>query len=436
MPIQLHIEPDWRVAVYAAILAIATAAFCGPLPAWQSVRDSVNSGLQRERKLRGRRLLVVVQIAISFVVLATGALFLQNLFRSSALGPGFDVRQTVRAEVHLPPATYKNQDRINPFVEQALRELRSIPGIDAAAAARIIPFTDSASFSVHITFADGEKQNARFHWNAVTPEFFRAMSIPILQGRPFSSQDGQGIKVAIVNAEFVRRYLGQRNPVGTTFVWDGGSTTIVGVVRGTKNVTIGEDEQPQLYQPLAQIANTRPRLQFVLRSTLPPAIQLDPVRQALRRVESSAGLEVATMFSSIGLAFLPSQIGAVLMGSIGALGLLLAAIGLYGVLAFSVTRRTREIGVRMAIGATRREISRMVLLETARLLVAGIVVGLVIAVFVTRPLSIFLVPGLQTTDLTSLALVVAALCCTGLAAALGPVRRAITIDPMTCLRYE
>ena len=147
-------------------------------------------------------------------------------------------------------------------------------------------------------------------------------------------------------------------------------------------------------------------------------------------------MEVSTLYSSIGLAFLPSQVGAVLMGAIGVLGLLLAAIGLYGVIAYSVARRTREIGVRIAIGAGSGAISKMVLLEAAKLIVTGSVAGLLISLLITKPLAMFLVPGLSPSDPASFASVLAVLTITGLLATIGPVRRAISIDPMTSLRYE
>ena len=438
-PIRIHIEPDWRVVTYAAMLAIVTAAVSGLTPAWQSVKDSLTPGLHRERKLRLRRALVVTQIAVSFVVLATGALFLQNLLRSAAISPGFDLRKTLRAEVHLPPASYADKRRIDLYVEQALRRLAALPGIEAAAAARVIPFTDSTRFSSELTLTDnGGKQEAHFNWNAVSPDFFRAMDIPILAGRPFRPDDRQGARVVIVNSVFAQRYLGERNPIGVTFLWGQGNTPyrIVGVARGTKNMTIGEGDLAQLYQPFEQIENDRPRLQFVLRTATPPAVQLGAVRQVLRDLEPSAGLDVATLFSSIGLAFLPSQVGAVLMGSVGLLGLLLVVIGLYGVLAYSVARRTREIGIRIAIGATGSQVSRMILLEAARLLIVGSVTGCIVALLVTRPLSMFLVPGLSPSDPTAFASVIVVLVGAGLLASLGPVRRALAIDPMRCLRYE
>jgi predicted permease len=439
IPIRLQIGPDWRVASYAALMAIGSAIACGLMPAWQSLKESLSAGMHRERKLRIRRLLVIAQIAVSFVVLTTASLFLQNLVRASSLSPGFNIRQTVRAEAYLPPGVYKDSRTINPYVSRALEGLRAIPGVEGAAAARLIPFTDATTFGSELTFPDnGEKQHAQFNWNAVTPDYFHVMDIPILKGRAFVAQDNGGSRVAIVNAEFVRRYLGMRDPIGATFLWTVDKTPyrIVGVVRGTKNMTIGEDARPQLYEPLAQIKNDRPRIQFVTRSVIPPAAQLTAVRRALRRAEPAAGLEVETMFSAIGFAFLPSQVGAVLMGSIGVLGLLLAIIGLYGVLAYSVARRTHEIGIRMAIGASPKDVSGMVLREFARLVATGAGIGLVIALFATRPLSMFFVPGLSASDPASFATVIAVLGLTGVVAVIGPLRRALGVDPLECLRYE
>jgi predicted permease len=439
VPIRLHIDLDWRVASFAALLAIVSAVSSGLVPAWQAVRQSLSAGMHRERKQRLRRALVVAQIAVSFVVLTTAALFLQNLARSSSLGPGFDVRHTIRADVYLPPAKYKEGRGISLWADHALEGLRAIPGVTSAAAARIIPFTDATTFGQDATFQDnGEKVQLQFNWNAVTSDYFRAMDIPLLQGRAFGPLDNGARLAVIVNDVFVRRYLGGRDPVGATLIWGPGRAphTIVGVVRVTKNMTIGEDPRPQLYEPLAQIRNDRTRIQFVVRSELPPAGQLVAVRQALRQAEPSAGLEVETMFAGIGFAFLPSQVGAVLMGSVGALALLLALIGLYGVLAYSITRRTREIGIRIAVGATSRDVSTLVFADFARLLATGIGIGLAVALIVTRPLAIFFVPGLRPSDPASFAAAIGVLGATGIFAALGPVRRALRIDPLECLRVE
>jgi putative ABC transport system permease protein len=439
IPIHIQIQPDWRLALYAALLTMVATFTCGLLPAWQAAKESLAPDLHRERKMRLRRTLVTAQLALSLVVLTTGFLFLRNLFRANALSPGFDVRNTIRAEVHLPPLRYKVPEPRLFYANQALRELKAIPGVQFAAAARVLPFRDPMGFGSPIIFPDtGETVQANFYGNAVTADYFQAMDIPFLQGGTFAGAERNGQRMAVVNRAFVTRFLHGRTPVGAEFLWgpkEAGPLRIVGVVEGTKNVTIGEDEQAQLFYPFSQM-NLDPHFQFVLRSATPPVSQLDAVRQALRRVEPAAGLEVATMYSSIGLAFLPSQVGAVLMGSIGVLGLLLASIGLYGTLVYTVTRRTREIGIRMALGATRANVSRMILLDSARLIALGSAVGLAIAFLVTKPLAMFLVPGLKPADPFSFVAVAAILGATGLAASWGPVRRALAIDPASCLRDE
>ncbi len=439
IPIRLQIEPDWRLAVYAAILTTFAALACGLLPAWQSLKESLTHDLHREGRMRLRRTLVAAQIATSVIVLTTGFLFLQNLIHSSAISPGFDLRHTLRANVNMPPTGYSDASRKAEYINQVVDSLAALPGIESAAAARIVPFNGGTRFMVRISFPDNrERKDAFFFWNAVTPSYFRAMGIPMLQGRTFSPAD-RGEKVVIVNRAFVTRYLGHRQPLGTTFLrGDDGKTRyrIVGVAEGTKTVTIGEEPQPQLYEPLVQIANDRQGIEFVMRSAIPPALQLDPVRRTLHRIEPMAGTEVDTMYSSIGLAFLPSQVGALLMGSTGILGLLLATVGLYGVMAYSVARRTREIGVRIAIGASRGEIARMVLRDAARVTIAGTGAGLLVSLFVTRPLAMFLVAGLKPADPLNFAVVALAMLLTGLAATWGPIHRAINVDPNATLRDE
>jgi putative ABC transport system permease protein len=439
IPIRLQIEPDWRLAIYAAVLTTFAALACGLLPAWQSMKQSLIQDLRRESRMRLRRTLVAAQIAVSVIVLTTGFLFLRNLLDSTAISPGFDVLHTVRANVNMPPVGYADPAKKDEYIHRVVDSLAALPGVESAAAARVVPFNGGERFMVGIVFADNrEQRHAFFFWNGVTPGYFHTMGIPLLQGRTFSAAD-HGEKVVIVNRAFVAHYLGNRRPVGTVFLWGADGKTpyrIIGVAEGTKTLTIGEEPQPQLYEPLAQIVNDRQGIEFVMRSAIPPALQLETVRRTLHKIEPMAGAQVNTMYSSIGLAFLPSQVGALLMGSTGLLGLLLATIGLYGVMAYSVARRTREIGVRIAIGASRAAIARMVLRDSALVTIAGTAIGLAVALFVTKPLAMFLVPGLKPADPLNFAAVALAMLLTGLAATLGPVRRAVNIDPNATLRDE
>jgi predicted permease len=439
IPIRLHLTLDWRITLYAMLLATFATVACGLLPAWRSIRHSIAPSLRREGRMRLQRALVVAQLALSLIVLTAGFLFLRNLWRSNAISPGFDVRHTIYADVNLPPQAYKDIARKRVYVTQALRELTALPGIESAAGARVIPFTAATRFRVGLKLADtGKAVDAFFYWNAVSPDYFRTMGIPIDRGRTFQTGGDAATRPVIVNRTFAQRYLADRDPLGRTFLWGDNKEiyAVVGLVDATKNFSIGEDDQPQLYEDLARIDNDRTRVEFVVRSATPPATQLQAVRAALRRLEPNAGLEVATLYSSIGLAFLPSQVGAALLGGIGVLGLMLATIGLYGVMVYSVSRRTREIGVRLALGADRRDIAFMVLASAAKLILIGSAAGLLCAFFLVKPLAMFLVPGLRPSDPVSFLAVAALLGITGLAAAWGPARRAAAVDPMTSLRYE
>ena len=439
IPIRLHLALDWRVTLYAMLLASFATVVCGLLPALRSVRQSIAPSLHREGRMRLQRGLVVAQLALSLIVLTAGFLFLRNLWRSNGISPGFDVRHTVYADVNLPPQAYKDVARQRTYVAQALRELTALPGIESAAASRVIPFTAATRFMTGLKMADtGKTVRAFYYWNAVTPDYFRAMGIPIERGNTFDPAASAAMFPVIVNRTFAQRYLADRDPLGRTFFWGDVKTpyVVVGIANVTKNFSIGEEDQPQLYEDLARLDRDSTRVEFVARSATPPATQVQAVRAALRRVEPNAGLDVATLYSSIGLAFLPSQMGAALLGGIGVLGLMLATIGLYGVMVYSVSRRTREIGVRLALGAGRRDIAFMVLGSAAKLLLTGSAVGLLCAFFLVKPLAMFLVPGLRPTDPASFLAVAALLATTGLAAAWGPARRAAAVDPTTSLRYE
>src|SRR4029077_3822288 len=164
LPIELRIDPDWRVAAYAALLTLVAAVASGLLPAWQAVKEAIAPDLARAGRPQLRKVLVVVQVAVSVVVIATAFLFLRNLMASSAISPGFDIVHTLRAEINLP-AEYKTSEQIAGYVERALPQLQALPGIQAAAAARIVPFTDQTRFGSDVTFADGHTVNASFHWN-------------------------------------------------------------------------------------------------------------------------------------------------------------------------------------------------------------------------------------------------------------------------------
>jgi hypothetical protein len=263
------------------------------------------------------------------------------------------------------------------------------------------------------------------------------MGIPILQGREFLPSDGHGApEVAIINENSARHLFGGRNPVGHTIRWADNSLTIVGLAKNSKYFSLGEENAGAMYVPYLQADEAIGDVHFLIRTQRPPRELVGGVKATLARLDSSAAVEVKPMRDSMGLAFLPSRVGAALLGSMGLLGLALASIGLFGVMSYSVARRTREIGLRVALGADRGAVLRMVARESFALLTVGLGIGLGIAAFATRPLAMFLVPELSTSDPATFLMVAGVLAAVACAATLGPALRALRVDPMTALRYE
>jgi ABC-type antimicrobial peptide transport system permease subunit len=273
--------------------------------------------------------------------------------------------------------------------------------------------------------------------NNVGPDYFRVMSIPILDGRQFSATDRAGSpEVAIINENFARLLFGNASPVGHSIQYpQGESVSIVGVAKNSKYFTLGEENALAMYTPFAQGPGTE-SLNFMIRASAFPPGLVKVINRTLGGLDQSAAIETKPMRDALVLALLPSRAGAAILGSIGVLGLLLASIGLYGVLAYTISRRIREIGLRVALGASPRNVLWMVFRDSFLLVAVGITIGLGIAMVATQPLAMFLVPGLSPTDPLTFLAVIALLAAVALAATIGPALRALRVDPMVALRYE
>jgi ABC-type antimicrobial peptide transport system permease subunit len=315
-----------------------------------------------------------------------------------------------------------------------------LAGVEAASIASVVPLNNNdVQGSTIRTDLGGEGIRQGFHDNFVAPDYFRTMGIP-LSGRDFLPSDRVGSpEVAILNENLARRLFGNRNPVGHTFRYTeprvSNPVTVVGVAKNSKYFTLGEENGLAMYWPYLQMDHPTVDLHFLIRASHPQDV-VKQIAKALGRLDASAAIEVRPMRDAMAFVFLPSRVGAALLGSTGLLGLALASIGLYGVLAYSVARRTREIGLRMALGADGNAVLRMVAWESLALLAIGLAIGLGISIFATKPLAIFLVPELSTSDPATLLTVVAVLGTVAFAATLGPALRALRIDPMVALRYE
>jgi putative ABC transport system permease protein len=445
IPIQFLIQPDARLLVYAIAVALVCSLAAGLIPALKSTRGALGVALKREEHQVGRsRLtlrdaLVVGQLAVSIVLLCAGFLFMRNLTKAGSMSPGFDVDRTVWADMRLVPQSYSDPAKIRLIAGAALERLRGLPGVDSAAGVRVVPLNDNWHSQSRL-FLDGGAQpvQVRFMNNYVTDEYFQTMGIHLLQGREFLPTDNrQAPRVAVLNQNMAAALFGPANPLGHSIAFDRGKPIrIVGVAANSKYFTLGEQNVFAYYEPYAQWDGSIVNLHFLLRTALLPDTLVAPVDRALASLDPTAALETKPMSRALVLAMLPSRVGAILLGSMGLLGLLLASIGLYGTLLYAVSCRIREIGLRVALGATPAGILRLVIRQSVTLLALGLCIGIALAVYAVRPLAMFLIPDVRPTDAANFVVTAAVLSAVALVATVAPALRALRVDPMVALRHE
>jgi predicted permease len=448
IPIDLALAFDFRMAAAALALVLLSTLLCALVPALRTTRPSLAPALKQEepryvhRRLTLRGLLVMGQVAVTVLLLVAAVVFLRNLTMARSLDPGFEPGRVLVGQLTFVEG--RQGPIAAPAVEGVVDRLQAVPGIEAAAFTDTIPLTLFSGARVGTSLAvDGVERplHVEYQESRIGPGYFDVMGISVLRGREFASADRAGAQpVAIVNREFAERVLGDRDPLGLHLAWDGRRAgppvEIVGVVANGKYRTLGEDSTPAIYLPYLQAREAERMVHVVARGAAPPETLAAAVRDAVLDVDGSVAVSVEPMTSALSFAFLPSKIGAALFGMMGVLGTALAMIGLYGVVSFAVARRTPEIGIRMALGASRGAVLRMVLKESAVLVGTGLAVGLGLAVLLAGPLAAFVVAGIQPGDplhLFGTALLVAAV---SLAATWSPARRAMRIQPAVALRND
>ncbi len=448
MPIALHLAPDLPVLGYAMGLVILCTMLCALFPALRATRLSLTPGLKGEEprhaggRLTVRRVLLAGQVAVSTVLLVTAALFLRNLARTQVTDPGFEVKHVLVAQIGFVQDTAVVDHAA--ILERMVERLRALPGVEHAAYSTAVPLTTYAGSHNGNSARIGDRtEMVHVEWmeSAVGPGYFAALDIPVLRGREFGSADRPGApNVAIINAEFARRYFGDSNALGQAIRFDGDTTAagfaIVGVVANGKYRTIGEEQQAALYLPVLQHPR-RLGIGFVLARTRgDPADLVAPVRRAIGELDRSVAINVESMRVATAVALLPSQIGAAVLGTLGALGLILATFGLYAIVSYNVSRCVGEIAIRMALGATRGRIVHLVIRDAAVLVGIGLLLGLAIAALVTRPLAVYLVAGLSASDPSSFAGTVVTFFAVTVLASWIPARRATRISPVIAMRSD
>ncbi len=441
-----EIRMDGTVFTFTAVLSILTALLFGLSPALETLRSATSDSLKEGARGsaggmgRQRSVLVIAQVALSLVLLAGAGLFLRSFGQLLHVNKGFHPEQVLSFTLALSSHRYDQPAQQAAAYRQVLERLRSMPGVTSAGLVNNLALTgDDTNGGVTIegrVYVPGTSTHTGKR--IVSADYFRTMAIPLLRGRFFSEHDVSGAtSVAIVNQAFARRYFSGEEPVGkrVAFLWGTeGFQEIVGVVGDIRHGSLTQGPEPELYVPFEQ----RPDSSFnvVVRSQANPAALVAAVRKLVFQIDSNLAVANAATLEEIVLRSVSGErFRTVLLGAFAAIALILTAVGLYGVVAYSVSQRTQEIGIRMALGAQPRDISDMVLRQGFRLVAIGTAIGILAALILARFVASLLFEVRPYDPLTFVAITIL-LAGVTLAAGYLPARRATRVDPLVALRYE
>ncbi len=442
-----EVHLDARVLAFTGLLVGAVTLVVGAFPALRitrthalpALRDSTGAAGANGHRLGPRRLLVTVQTALALVLLSGAGLLIHSLDRLLAVEPGFRPEGVLSFQVALPEDRYAEASAVETFFSTLIRRSEALPGVASVGASMSVPFRpEYASSMVEIEGRPSEpEQENLVGWIPVRGDYFRTLGVELLSGRVFGpGDDAEAEEVAIINRAMAETYWPGADPIGRRFGEPGDWTRVVGVVEDVRREAIDLPAKPEAYVPHAQSAWSR-NLYVVLRAAQgDPARFVQPVRELVAGLDPRLPVtNVSTLSRLAGDELTEPRFRAAVLSVFAALGTLLAAVGLYGVTSFHVSRRTREIGVRMALGATRADVLRAVMRDAALLVAAGAAVGLPAAALASRSLEALLYE-VSPLDPPVLAGATAFLAVVALAAGYVPARRASAVDPVRALRHE
>ena len=449
VPLAVDVQLDWRVLAFALLVSLVTGLLAGVVPALQSTRPDLvpalksdTGGTSTRQRLRLRSGLLVAQIAFSMLLLVVGGLFARTLARARSMDPGFDPRGVYIASFDLELANLDSASG-GRVAATIVERARAIPGVRSAALSTMLPLGGGGLGLGRIEVAGREPPAGqegeggwREDWNVVTPGYFPTMGIPLIRGRDFAESDRAGAgDVAILNEAFANALFPGQDAVGRTLTNDGRVVTVIGVARNAKYRSLGEPQRNFIYVPLAQRYMGRTNL---LVKTAPGAASTvaAPIRRLVQDVDARLPiLRQQTMEEQTATSLFPQRVALYVSGGLGTVALLLALLGIYGVTAFSVSQRTREIGVRVALGAQRSHVLGLVLRQGVVLAAVGVLVGSLAAFGVTRLIANLLY-GVPATDVIAFGGAAVALGLAAVAASWVPARKAAGVDPIIALRSQ
>ena len=456
LPIALDFSVDRRVLLFSLALSLLTGLVFGVAPAVQASRPGLVPALKdeafiadgRSRRVNLKKILVVAEVALSMVLLIAAGLFIRSLKSVQTIDPGYAVTELVSAPLNVNLLRYTRvQGR--EFYQRVIERMESVPGVKSASIARVPVLTGTARVTTVNVEGRGDSGNRSQTEgggfatspgetalaNVIGPGFFETLGITLVRGRDFNAQDSDGRPlVIIINETLARQFFPKEDPIGKRIgpAGSGPWHEIVGIARDTKYAALSESPSGVLYQPLAQQHETGVTL--YVRATGSPAALVSQVRREIQTLEPNLPVpNIQTMTETIGASLYAPRMGAMLLTVFGGLALLLASLGVYGVLAFSISRRTREIGIRMALGADRGRVFGLVIREGMWLVGIGLTIGLIGGLYASESIKRFLFE-VSARDLATFVTVPWVLAAVALLACYLPARRAMRVDPMVALR--
>jgi predicted permease len=436
---------DWRVLLFSFVLSLLTGIVFGLLPALQSSKPALIPALKDQAALGGfkrsrlRSALIIVQVALSLLLLIGAGLIVRSLQRAQSIRPGFNPENAVAMSFDVGLQGY-SEAKGREFQKQVVERVKALPGVQSVTLTNNLPL--SLDYNYTTIYIEGQPVMSSSNLPIAIPSriglnYFQTMGIG-LRGRDFTAQDDQkGARVAIVNETFMRRFFPGQDAIGKRFNFDGPNAPfwqIIGVAADGKYNSLGEDPKPFVYRSLLQ--NYDPSVTLVARTTTDPQTIIAAMRHEVQKLDPTLPLyDVKTLTEHMNVPLFPARMAAIALGSFGLLALALAAIGIYGVMSYSVASRTREIGIRLALGAQPRDVLKLIVGQGMSLALIGVSVGLLAAFAATRLLASLLY-GVSATDALTFAGISFLLTAIALLACYIPAQRATKVDPIRALRYE
>ena len=443
-----EISLDWRVMVFCFTASVLTGIVFGLAPARQLLRVDVNGALKEGASSLGagahgrlRSALIVAEVALALALTVGAGLLLRTFANLRRIDPGFETRNLLTFQISPRGKNYDTVAKINDLYSRGLERFRALPGVQAAAVTNKLPLDRWLNMPYRL--AGQSEWTGSTEYRLISPDYFRVMKIAVREGRQFDQNDTIDAEpVVIVNEVFARRNFANVEPLGRQLSvgFDPAMRRVIGVVSETKQRSLGEVSPATVFVPLTQAAEgvsaTLRQSSFVLRTTGDPLLLSAAIRSEARQLDSSLPVRnLRSVEELVGRSIAPQRFNLSLLSLFAGLGLLLAVVGIYGVMAYSVSQRTHEIGLRMALGAQARDVRRLFVRQGMSLALVGVAIGLIASFVLTRLMNSLLF-GVSTTDPVTLAGVALLLTSVALLACYIPARRATKVDPLVALRHE